>query len=144
MSNPAIDLPMEMVINEQNLTLAASSRTIFTTSPVPQVTISASGWFAVMDYDYLTGTARADVDGDLYLQFSCGGSTVAGSTVGMVSEPGYQHAYTMDMVTDASDGTSMFYSCAFKSDIPARYARAIYVNGSSVGSLNICVMKVPS
>ena len=139
MSNPAVSLPWEMVINEQNLSLAASSRTIFTTSPVPQVTITASGWFAVMEYDYLVGTARADVDGDLYLQFSCEGSTAAVSTCGS-----YQHEYTMDQVTDASDGTSMFYTCAFKSDIPARYARAIYVNGSSVGSLNICVMKVPS
>ena len=62
MSNPAVSLPWEMVINEQNLSLAASSRTIFTTNAVPQVTITDSGWFAVMEYDYLVGTARADVD----------------------------------------------------------------------------------
>ena len=144
MSNPAVDCPWTMVVNEQSLTLAPNSRTVFNTPASVQCPISATGWFAVTSHDYVIGTIRSDVDGDFYLQFSCGGSTVAGSTVGMVSRPGYQYAYTMDIVTDASDGATQFYTCGFKSDIPSRYARAVYVNGSSAASLDICIFKVPS
>ena len=144
MSNPTMDCPWTMVINEQGRALTPNSRTVFNTGVSPQCPVSASGWFSVISHDYIIGTVRSDVSGDFYLQFSCGGSTVSGSTVGMVTTPGYQYAYSMDIVTDASDGTTPFYSCAFKSDIVARYARAIYVNGSSVASLNICALKVPA
>ena len=121
--------PEVTLFDVEGLSLEANAIKIFTAAARSEIAINSLGWVGIYGYKYLKGTVRSDKDATLYVQYSHIGENLAAC-----SRAAYQTAFTLDSITDASDGVATFFTCGFESTVIAPYARIILVNGVDIAS----------